>query len=470
MTILMVVTTLSCEEDFLNPVPNSAISGANFPSNEDELELVLTSVYDEVKGINGLEAGDNNSNHSTQIEFYVTEQLSDNTRSKSGEGEAAQFDTFQVVSTNGFVFDYYRSFYSVIYRANLVLENLDLANSDEAPRIEAEARFLRAHAYFNLVRSFGAIPLITSTIGLTDTESQFTRINEDEIYNLIISDFQFAVDNLPTAGGPYLASKPAAQGLLAKAYLTNAQYTPAQLLLEEIINSNQFSLQNNLRDVFFNEGNDEILFAVGYLNDDTFNSQNFSAEMLNGVGRTTGQNYVTDDMIAVMNEFGGNRTQFSFRIDPVQISQTQVIKYLPTGDEDLGIPETGSNPRLAGNDFIVLRYADVLLMHVESILAGAESTSSSNAITSFELVRNRAGFTDPIVEITKEDLILERRVELAFENHRLNDLKRFGVAQEVLSSYSASIGGAFTATDLLLPIPQFEINLSNGLMEQNPGY
>ena len=131
---------------------------------------------------------------------------------------------------------------------------------------------------------------------------------------------------------------------------------------------------------------------------------------------------------------------------------------------------TGTNPRLAGNDWIVLRYADVLLMHAEAILAGGQSTTSTNAIASVTLVRERAGLVDPLVEVTNENLLLERRVELAFENQRWFDLQRFGVAQEVLSAFSASIGGAFTATDLLLPIPQFEINLSNGAMEQNPGY
>ena len=471
---MVVGVSVSCEPDFLNPDPgpNAAISGENFPADNDDLNLLLNSIYDELKGVNGLEFTDTSLNHGIQREFYITEMLSDNTRSKSGEaGEASQSDFFQILSTNGFVADNYRSMYSIINRDNLTLENLDVAIDEQRAQIESEARFMRAYAYFNLVRLYGDIPLVLETLNPNDLEIQFTRIASSQVYDVIIEDFEFAIDNLNESTNRYRANIPAAQGLLAKVYLTlGTNYTEAQSLLESIINSEVYSLEPNFKDVFFTEANSETIFSVGYLNDNSQNSQDFSAEMLNSVGRSSGQNYLTNDMIEVMTAFGGNRNEFSFRVDPAQISQTQVIKYLPNGDEDLGIAPTGTNPRLAGNDWIVLRYADVLLMHAEAILAGGQSTTSTNAIASVTLVRERAGLVDPLVEVTNENLLLERRVELAFENQRWFDLQRFGVAQEVLSAFSASIGGAFTATDLLLPIPQFEINLSNGAMEQNPGY
>ena len=109
-------------------------------------------------------------------------------------------------------------------------------------------------------------------------------------------------------------------------------------------------------------------------------------------------------------------------------------------------------------------------MHVEAILAGGAVTQSSNALESFQEVRNRAGLTDIVEEVTSEQLLIERRVELAFENHRIHDLKRFGAAQQVLTDFSNANGHSFSATDLLLPLPQFEVNLSNGLLTQNPGY
>ena len=117
-----------------------------------------------------------------------------------------------------------------------------------------------------------------------------------------------------------------------------------------------------------------------------------------------------------------------------------------------------------------MRYADVLLMHVESILAGNNDTIDPAALASFQAVRNRAGLNTAVTIVTKELLLNERRVELAFENHRLFDLVRLGEAQAVLSAFSATNGYGFTTTDLLLPIPQIEIGLSKGSLTQNPGY
>jgi len=110
-------------------------------------------------------------------------------------------------------------------------------------------------------------------------------------------------------------------------------------------------------------------------------------------------------------------------------------------------------------------------MHVEAIMAGSSSTNVQAALDSFEEVRLRAGLlADDDGNITKQELLDERRVELAYENHRLFDLVRFGEAQNVLSAFSTANGYNFNSSDLLLPIPQREINLSNGVLTQNPGY
>lgn len=469
LILILLVVISSCSKEFLEPEPTSAVSATAYYENEAQLETAVVNMYDGIQGVNALEITTSGLNHSVQIEYYLTEMRSDNTRTKSGEGEAAQFESYTVEATNGIVADYYRSFYNIIFRANTVLENLGVASEANAPRIESEAKFVRAYAHFNLVRLFGDIPLITRVIGITDTEEQFTRVPQSVVYETIISDLQTAIENLDNSS-KNRASRAAAQALLAKVYLTvGTNYTEAQILCEEVMNSG-FALEPNFKDVFYNEGNNEVIFAVGFIPDNTNDSQYFSAEWLNSVGRTAGVNYVTADVRAILDEKGGNRQPYSYRQDAAQITQYQVVKYLPNGDEDLGIEPTSNDPTSAGNDWIVLRYADVLLMHVEAIMAGGQSTGASSAINSFMEVRSRAGITDPVTEITKQDLLDERRVELAFENHRLFDLTRFGVAQDVLSTFSNANGYNFTATDLLLPIPQREINLSNGIMTQNPGY
>lgn len=469
--LLIAVLVTSCEDTFLSPDLLTGIDADNFFNTDEEIEAGVLNIYDGIQGINALKITNNDLNHGVQVEFYVTEMRSDNTRTKSQEGEAAQFEQFNIESTNGIVSDYYRSYYNVIFRANLVLDNLGAASPGKVANYEGQAKFLRALAYFNLVRLFGDVPLIDRVILPTETELAFTRVSTTEIYSLIVSDLENAVAGLTDGGSNDQASKAAAQGLLAKVFLTLGRYGEAQGLCEDIMNpSRGFALESDFRDIFYNEGNNEVIFAIGYLDGLNDDSQNFSAEWLNAVGRTSGVNYVTEDARTSLDTNGGDRAMFSYREDITQAGQYQVVKYLPNGDTTLGIPVTSADPTSAGNDWIVLRYADVVLMHVEAILAGGASTNSTNAIASFQMIRDRAGLTTPVTSITKEDLLEERRVELAFENQRFFDLVRFGVAQQVLGAFSAANGLGFTTTDLLLPIPQREIGISNGLLTQNPGY
>ncbi len=251
-------------------------------------------------------------------------------------------------------------------------------------------------------------------------------------------------------------------------------YPGAQQLCEAIINSGEFSLEDNFRDVFYDELNDEILFAIQYEFGNVQESQGFSAEFTSTVrqGRQDGLNIVNDNLIADFAEYGGNRTEESFITFP---SISEITKFLPDGSDVSVFPPTyGQSPGNAGNDVIVLRYADVLLMHAEAILAGGGQTSSGSAIDSYMKVKVRAGFDpadDRPAALTKEALLAERRVELAFENQRFFDLLRFGVADAVLSAHAADNGYTdYNTRKLLLPIPAREINLSNGLLTQNPGY
>ncbi len=466
--LVLLVTVFSCEKDFLSPELESLVNAEIYYTTEAQLETAAINMYDGIQGVNSTSANDY---HSIQVEFYLTEMRSDNTRTKASEGEAAQFENYTISPNNGIVADYYRSFYNVIFRANVVLENLAVASDANRAKFEAEAKFVRAYAYFNLVRLYGDIPLVDRVIGNSDTEISFTRVASTEVYALIIDDLLTAIDGLDNTFRTR-ASKAAAQALLAKVYLTQGtNYLDAQILCEAVMGSG-FSLETNFEDVFYNEQNNEVIFAIGY-NPAGVDSQNFSAEWLNAVGRTSGVNYVTNDAKAALDAIGGNRgLDVSYRVDISQPTQNQVRKYIPNGEVDAyaGDDFLISDPTLAGNDWIVLRYADVLLMHVEAIMAGGNSTAVPAALNSFQLVRNRASLTTLVTNITKQELLDERRVELAFENHRLFDLVRFGEAQNVLSAFSTANGYNYTATDLLLPIPQREINLSNGVLTQNPGY
>ena len=241
-----------------------------------------------------------------------------------------------------------------------------------------------------------------------------------------------------------------------------------------------FALQSDFHDVFYNELNDEIIFAVQYLSGNPDESQGFSSEFTSykRQGRQDGLNIVNPNLAEDFIAYGGNRTAASYAAfgDDVDLpvpENAEVIKFLPDGSDisDTNLPTYGGAPANAGNDWIILRYSDVLLMHVEAIMAGGD-TASGAAIDSYMEVKVRAGF-DAIADrpsvLTVDDLLLERRVELAFENHRFFDLLRLGVAHDVLGAHAIANGyTSYNIRRLLLPIPSREINLSDGILTQNP--
>ena len=471
IVLFSIVFLGSCD---LDPIPTSAIVVDNFFNNDDEILAGIINIYDGLQGSNPLEGdgGFNNPHLAIQVEYQMGEVLSDNARTKSGSPQGFDFETFTVLPQTAAVITYYRSMYNIIFRANLVLENLGNASEANVNRFEAEARFLRAYAYFNLVRFYGDVPLVDRILNTEEEEDRviaFTRVNEDTIYNFIIDDLEFAVNGGLDNSSRSRASLAAVQTILAKVYLTLGQYGQAQGLLESVIASGDYSLEPNFFDIFYTEANNETIFSIGF--DDTLvnDSQGFSAEFLDAVGRGTGSNYATAELVEALENNGGDRTQFTIREDPGNPGLFQTVKFLPIPDPNVGTFTVPSNPRIAGNDWIVTRYADVLLLHAEAILAGADQTTSSAALESFNAVRVRAGL-DPQTVITRQLIMDERRVELAFENHRFLDLKRFGVAQEVLAAFSAANSHDFQAFELLLPIPGPEIAISQGVLTQNPGY
>jgi hypothetical protein len=473
----------SCDtDDFLNPLPDSAIVAESFFQSDEDVLTAIIGIYDAVQGVNeNTESSAVRFNRGVQLEYLLTEHRSDNTRSKTLEGSRADFHRYIVEPDNIQSEDYWQSMYEIIFRANNVLQYVDVADSNNINRYAAEAKFLRAYAYFNLVRLYGPVPLVTTVVGSDDKEALFTRIDEATVYQQIVSDLQEGVSRLDNTHKSR-ASKAAAQALLAKVYLSHPSpnYDGARQLCEAIINSGGFALESNFSNVFYNELNNEIIFAIQYVSGNPEESQGFSSEFTSykRQGRQDGLNILNTNLVEDFMAYGGNRGAASYAAfgDDANLpipEDAEVIKFLPDGSDisDTNLPTYGSAPALAGNDWIILRYSDVLLMHTEAIMAGGD-TADSNAIDSYMEVRVRAGFdgvADRPSVLTKNDLLVERRVELAFENHRFFDLLRLGVAHDVLGAHAAEMGyTSYNIRRLLLPIPAREINLSDGLLTQNP--
>lgn len=474
---------VSCDADeFLNPLPDSAIVADTFFQTDADVLAGLIGIYDAIQGVNeNTESNSTRFNRGVQLEYLLTEHRSDNTRSKTLEGSRADFHRYIVEADNIQSEDYYQSMYEIIFRANNVLQYIDNSSEANINKYRAEAKFLRAYAYFNLVRLYGGVPLVTRVVTSDEKELLFTRVDEVQVYQQIAADLQEGVDYLDNSSKSR-ASKAAAQGMLAKVYLSQPtpNYDGAKTLCESIINTAGLSLEANFSDVFYNELNNEVIFAIQYFSGNPDESQGFSSEFTSysRQGRQDGLNIVNPNLAEDFIANGGNRTAASYAafgddFDLPVPEFAEVIKFLPDGSDisDTNLPTYGSAPANSGNDWIILRYADVLLMHAEAIMQGSD-TADSNAIDSFMEVRVRAGF-DPITDrpavLTKSLLLLERRVELAFENHRFFDLLRLGVAHDVLGAHAALKGyTSYNIRRLLLPIPSREINLSDGLLVQNP--
>lgn len=484
--LLLAITgalVISCDSDeFLNPLPDSAIVADTFYESDADVFAGIIGIYDALQGVNeNTESSSIRFNRGVQLEYLLTEHRSDNTRSKTLEGSRADFHRYIVEPENIQSEDYYQSMYEIIFRANSVLSYIENADPSNVASYSAEAKFLRAYAYFNLVRLYGPVPLVTSVVVADDNESLFTRRSLEDVYAQIVADLQDGVANLSN-GSKSRASKAAAQGLLAKVYLTQPtpNYDGARALCEAIVNSGEFSLEPNFRDVFYNELNDEVIFVIQYVAGNPDESQGFSSEFTSykRQGRQDGLNIVNPNLIEDFNSHGGNRTAVSYAAFGTDAQlpipeNAEVIKFLPEGSDisDILNPSYGSSPANAGNDWIVLRYSDVLLLHAEALMGGNDTTNNA-AIDSYMEVRVRAGF-DAVADrpsvLTKNDLLLERRVELAFENHRFFDLLRLGVAHDVLGAHASEKGyTSYNIRRLLLPIPAREINLSDGLLTQNP--
>ncbi|MCU4157106.1 RagB/SusD family nutrient uptake outer membrane protein [Carboxylicivirga sp. A043] len=462
LIVLVALGLVSCD-DYLNTEPISQIASNGFYKNTAEVEAGLMAMYD------GMQSYDlSNDIFKTDIlprEFALTEMRSDNTKSKNSEGEWAQFQDMNVDVSNSTVSNYWLVNYNNIFRANVVIANLE-AVTEEATKaqFEAEAKFGRALAHFNLVRAFGDVPLIDKVVSPEDNAAN-VRVAKSEVYNFIIQDLSDAIDILPTRSdiAEGRATKGAAQTLLGKVYLTIGDHSAAKIQLEAVMTSGDYDIIENYNDVFYDELNDEIIFAIQYIDDDVEDAQDFSYEMTY-LGKASGLNYPTDDLMAAVDPADGRfNTLFHFEIGAGSSGRYECGKFRPL---------TAANSEFAGNDWIVLRYADVLLMYVEAVMGTNSSTNDAGALAAFKEVRARAGFdVSGITEVTKQMLLDERRVELAFENHRLYDLIRFGVAEEVMAAFAQTEEADFNfnATKLLLPIPQRERNLNPDL-SQNPGY
>ena len=344
---------------------------------------------------------------------------------------------------------FFEPFYAGLYKSILSANNV-IENSSSATEV-GEAKFLRALAYFKLVRVFGDVPInLSATPSTTDPSILARQPVADVYFSVIIPDLQDAAAALSTSIVDGRASKYAAQGMLGKVYMQLGDFGSAATQLNAVVNGAAgagISLQDNFADVFgeANDLNSEIIYAT-QISSSIVDEYGFS-EFWSWSGGldTKSLNPLDPDLVAAFDASPGDLRR-AVTIDEATMSSP---KFPQTGGPD--------------HDWIELRLADVILMYAEAL---NENGDTGGALNELNKIRTRAGLANSTAATQAEvrtAIADDRRLELAFEGQRWFDLVRTNTVNE-------AVGETVDVRYHLFPIPISEILASFGVITQNPGY
>jgi hypothetical protein len=520
----------SCLDSFLDSVPMTQVLDKNFYRTVADAEMALIGCYD------GYQRTTSNGNMAFYVtsEVLSDECFGATGFADTRDYQVLdRFDISQSPSHNNIFNGTWGDYYAGIFRCNTLIGKLDGTDfsKDESarPRIEGETRFLRAILYFDLVRLFEKIPLI-----IVPTTDNVPQADPADVYKLIVEDLKFAAGNIPANAYPKSnaatndgrVTRYAAEAMLARVYLFYTGYyakddlgiTKAEVLaaLEDVIDSKEFGLveeykslwpassyvpieENNTLDKsgYAGMGNKETVFAQKFNSTQDYNG-NLDGNrwlVMMGMRNTNWAPYgkgwgactVNPALVNAFDNADKRKTASIIDIKSEGIEATYDIKdqreytgysnkkYTPTCFPD-GTSDTGGEQNFQDSqdqDFVVIRYADVLLMAAE--------LGSSNAQAYFDAVRGRAGLTP--LPATVENIQKERRFEFAFEGLRYWDLLRQGLdktASTIAQTQNVLSGGEadqvvisaekIRKTRGFMQIPATQITLSKGVLIQNPGW
>ena len=502
-----IIATYSCSKSFLDINPQGQLTEEQVLVDPNAAQNLVTGVY------NTLYLGGFGPTTVGFLYVLATDLASDDgdkgSTPSDGLTDFGSIDDF-TETPNDFVFNnLWQGYYQGISKANRAIDQLNAATFDSTTRnrLIGETRFIRGLYYFNLVRLFGGVPKITRTPDASEFNSdEFqTRASKEEIYQVIIEDFQYSVDHLPEKGDANSevgrATKGAAQSFLAKVYLYQKDYQKAYDLSLAVIQSNKYSLvpypyygvvfrehpqdgvggNNNTESIFevetgVNANEDAIspLFSNGQgarskggWNDLGFGFNNPTQDLANAYepGDSTRRNgtiIFVNPTVAAPGISTGTVLWDGFRIPSQDSVENQRYSYKAYHSPIAESAQTSNNKDTKPKNIRLMRYAEVLLINAE---AAAEAGNSGQALSDLQLVRSRAGLTTTTA--TVDDIWKERRVELAMEQDRFFDLVRQGRAGAVLRAH----GKAFVdGKNEVFPIPQPQIDLSGSRLLQNNGY
>ena len=500
----------SCKKSFLTLYPEGNLNEGNFYLSATDFQQAVNGAYVPLRDIA------NNA-------YFMDEMRSDNANydyNQKDRGNAATENLIGFLddANNTITLNRYQADYNGISRANVILDRLAAVTfpiTDSAKnQITGETKALRAHYYFDLVRTYGGVPLTLHEVkGPSDAFR--TRSTADEVYTQIIADFTDALGLLAAPTFAAAQTGRVTKGMVATelgtVYLQRKDYAKAIPLFQSVTQMG-YSLLSNFRDVFNpanKNGNKELIFDVQFQSGTTGQQSNFiyrfipittNTQNILGVSFNNtigGWDVPTDDLLS---NFTAGDTRYDASIGIIEGTLDANTNFIPTrvvSAVNYTAPAGVVAKRFARKFFYppytaltqntdqnwpLYRYSDVLLMMAECL---NETGRSAEALPYLNQVRTRAfGAGNGQIMITDQAglravIAKERRLELAFENKRWQDLIRTGQAVTVLNAYGAKLKLQFpyllpqsymvTESKLLYPIPLREIQL-NTQLTQNPGY
>ena len=501
-----IVALSSCSEEFLNVYPQTSVSSETFYKTKDHFDQALIGSYEKLRSI-------------AVRGFFMDEMRSDNAFYTMYSGDRGPYMSTEVIAlflddetTGSWISDRYNENYSGISRLNTILSRLEGAEltGEQKNAVKAEASFLRAFYYFDLVTHWGGVPLMLQEVK-TESETFIPNSTVEEVYDQILKDVTEAI----TLGLPVASTFPqsgkatmgAAKMLRAYVYMSKParEYTKAEQDLRDITLMN-YGLLDNYADVFElgNKNSKESIFEVQYLDGDGGQHSDFPWRLIpkcsntdvmmgiaanNYTGTSGGWAVPTQEMIDSYED-GDKRLAATIAVAEGTVDAAEQFTFEAVKDAKGYVVPEGKAFRYfsnkyyhppynyasrAGDNFPVYRYSGALLLLTECLV---EQGKNAEALPYINQVRERAGLP-ALTSVTKQNVSDEMRHELAFENHRWTDLIRTGQAIEVMakhgqqmkSLYPWILPGAFNVTQERLVYPfHFRELQVNKELKQNPGY
>jgi len=451
--ILLILTLLASCQTVLEPKPVDLLIDELVLNAPNDVEPVRIGMYNALRSSAAptIIAGDFTADY---IQFNGTFT------------DYQELGTKRITAANGAVSALWGSLYRTIYVTNFVLQNLPkVSGVTEATRksVTAEAKFLRAWAYFIATYTYGDVPLITGTDQIANRN--VGRTARATILTAVLADYQAALADLPAVtsastnaitNGTY-ANQTTCRAALARFYLYQKNWAQAEQLAGQVIASGIYTLQPNYIDVVTKDFISESILEVGYALSDDPGTSNFGLNnLLVGRREVIPSNQLVVQLTSI--QAGTRQQTMSFSTSNLRGNDNGwTVRKYGTASED-------------NNNIVLMRLAEMYLIRAEARAQQGKLTGTNGAIADLNVLRTRA--KAPAIAATNQaDVLLaveqERVYELAFEGHRWYDLVRTGRAQAVMSAFSPNWKEAY----LLWPIPQSEIQQNPALVgKQNPGY